>query len=76
MLCSSATEMFELLGTTLHSLITLLIRIATVVGSLSKGNLMIWRCNGCCLIRVELGYVLLSGAAAPWCSVTECCLTR
>lgn len=73
---SSAIEMFELLCITLHLLITNLIRIAAVLGSLSKGNLMIWRCNDCCLIRVELDYVLLSGTAAPWCCATKRCLTR
>lgn len=75
MLYSSAVGMFQLLYTTLHPLMALVIRIATVLGSLSKGNLMIQRCSDCCLIRVELGCVLLSGTAAPWCSVTECCLT-
>lgn len=41
MLYSSAIEIFELLCTTLHLLITNLIRIAAVLGYLSKGKLMI-----------------------------------
>lgn len=64
MLYSSGLEKFELLTHTLDLLITNLIKIATVLGHLSKGNLMIQRCNDCCLIRVELVYVLLSGTAA------------
>lgn len=76
MLYSFAIEATELLCTTADLLITNLIGIAIVLGHLSKGNLMIQRCNYYCLIRVEMAYVLLSGTAAPWRFAAKCCLTR